>query len=232
MATVAVPMAGDAEVSRNLNGQRLGRKGRDTRARILAVAADIVSEGAEPVTLSAVARRASLGMTSLYLYFNDLTELLLALLEPVRAEAEAEYVHLLRNRWPDDELAESCRKFVAAHHAYWARHSGLLHLRNSMADAHDMRMMEHRIASARPVIRLLAMQMDADAERDLLTPTVGMASLLMTSLERAATIWTDPKIHKMFESPEFHALDRVLVPAARLLEMGIRDGRAQMRTAS
>lgn len=222
-----VAVAPDERLSRNLNGQKLGRKGKDTRARILAAAAEIVAEGSEqPITLSAVARRALLGMTSLYLYFNDLSELLLAVLEPVRATAEAAYIVELRTRWPDEDLAVRCHGFVAAHHAYWSRHARLLHLRNSMADAHDRRMMEHRIASAMPVIALLAAQMDAKPEEQPLSPVYAMASLLMTSLERTATVWTDSKLHRMLDSPAFTDIDRLLVPAARILELGIRDARS------
>ncbi|MFT3966240.1 MAG: TetR/AcrR family transcriptional regulator, partial [Sphingobium sp.] len=73
--------AGD-DISLNLYGQRLGRKGRETRDRIISAANGLLARP-EPVqvTLSAVAREASLGMTTLYLYFSDLTELLSAVLE-------------------------------------------------------------------------------------------------------------------------------------------------------
>src|SRR5690349_300939 len=71
-------------VSHNLAGQRLGRKGRDTRDRIIAAAVELIyCSPADPLTLSAVARQANLGMTSLYNYFGDLPELLAAVLEPV-----------------------------------------------------------------------------------------------------------------------------------------------------
>ena len=96
-------------VSHNLHGQRLGRKGRDTRERILAATSELVEgDGEEQLSLSAVARRASIKLTSVYNYFTDLTELLLALLEPVMATAEDAYLSLLRERWPDDQLAARC----------------------------------------------------------------------------------------------------------------------------
>ena len=73
------PRAADG-LSHNLNGQRLGRKGRDTRDRIIAAATELLAEpGNAAFTLSAVARKAGLGMTSLYVYFKDLGELVLAL---------------------------------------------------------------------------------------------------------------------------------------------------------
>ena len=108
------------EVSYNLNGQRLGRKGRETRERIVRAAIDALGEGGEePFTLSAVARRASLGMSSLYNYFTDLSELMVAVLEPVMASAHIDYLALLDDYWPDDELGARCQQF-------WCRYVGSL----------------------------------------------------------------------------------------------------------
>jgi AcrR family transcriptional regulator len=70
-------------LSHNLVGQRLGKKGRDTRERILAATDRLLAGPPDTaISLSAVAREASLAMTTLYIYFNDLTELLLAVLDP------------------------------------------------------------------------------------------------------------------------------------------------------
>jgi hypothetical protein len=85
-------------LSHNLDGQRLGKKGRGTRERVLAATERLLAAPVDTgISLSAVAREASLGMTTLYLYFSDLTELLLAVLEPIMASAETSYVgHLWR----------------------------------------------------------------------------------------------------------------------------------------
>lgn len=213
-------------VSHNLNGQRLGRKGRDTRERILAATNELLAEPDEPkLSLSAVARRASLGMTSLYLYFNDLTELLLAVLEPVMATAEDEYIAFLRPRWADDEMGERALAFVAAYHRFWVRHSRLLHLRNSMADHGDRRMMLHRIRSALPIMRLIVVQMDGDlAERQ--SAQFSMATALMTGLERIVTVTTDADLPYLLQSP-IPPRASLLEAEAHLLEVGIRDYRAR-----
>ena len=215
-------------ISHNLNGQRLGRKGRDTRDRILAATAELLAEpGGMPLSLSAVARRTSLGMSSLYLYFNDLTELLIAVLEPVMATAEEAYIARMRTRWPDAGLAACCQKFVRDYHAFWLKNSRILHLRNSMADLHDSRLMQHRVDSALPVIRLLVAQMDGDTSAPA-TPEFAMASMLMTGIERAATIWTDTELPGLLDAEMFGNADRFRMPAARLLELGIRDARSRV----
>ena len=214
-----------AAVSHNLAGQRLGRKGRVTRERILAAATELIeSPGDGPLSMSAVARRASLGMTSLYNYFSDRTELLLALLEPVTEAAEDAYLAMLRERWGDEHLGERCFSFVSAYHRFWADNSRLLHLRNAMADALDPRMIQERIGSTRPIIALLVAQMDGDVTLPSSQP-VAMATMTMIGIERSITIATDRHL-PMLAGWSFQRDDeRFIRPGGRLLEIAIRETR-------
>ena len=213
-------------VSHNLSGQRLGRKGRDTRERIIAATNDLLARSNDaPISLSAVAREASLGMTSLYLYFTDLTELLLAVLEPVMAGAEDAYLGHLRNRWPDEMLNAHCLEFVAAIHGFWHRNSTILHLRNSMSEQRDKRMMANRVNAARPVIAMLVEQMDHDPEA-LQSAASGMATVLFTGIERVVTVATDHLLPGVLPGLFAPNIRNFLRSEARLLELGIRDFRA------
>ncbi len=213
-----------ALVSHNLNGQRLGRKGRDTRERIIATALEILSEPSENlITLSEVARRAKLRMGTLYLYFADLTELVLAALEPVMSTAEEEFIGLLRTRWADEELGNRATEFVTAYLGFWIKHSRLLHLRNSMSDRFDERLMIHRVRSAQPIMRLFVAQMDGDPEVRG-TPRASMATVLMTGLERVATATTDTILVHVVQGPE-NPRTLLINAQARLIELGIRDYR-------
>jgi AcrR family transcriptional regulator len=217
--------------SHNLNGQRLGRKGRLTRDRILVAANELLAApGDVQFSLSAVARQAGLGMTSLYLYFADLTELLLAILEPLAAEAEAAYLGHLRERWPDEALNAHCLEFVTALHGFWHKNSAVLHLRNSMSDQRDKRMMENRVRAAQPVIGLLVMQMDQDpGESGSLA--AGMATVLYTGIERVVTVATDRILPTVLPGQFAPNVRNFLRSEARLLELGIRDFRDLARTA-
>ncbi|PEQ11876.1 hypothetical protein B2G71_15470 [Novosphingobium sp. PC22D] len=213
-------------VSHNLNGQKLGRKGRVTRERILAAAADLIEEaGEDQVTLSAIARRASLGMSSLYNYFSDLTEVVLAVLDPVMTAGREEFEALLEDYWPDDVLPQRCQAFVAAYHRFWSRYSGLLHLRNSMADQFDLRMMRERVASTSPLIGMLERQMDRNATNG--ADVQSMATVLMTGIERSITLATDRRLHRMVGFGAQRDQVDVRNSVARLMELGIRDMRAQ-----
>ena len=216
----------DAEnLSHNLAGQRLGRKGRDTRDRIIAAAVELIyCSPADPLTLSAIARRANLGMTSLYNYFGDLPGVVLAVLEPVMASAEDGYLGMLRTAWSDAELGERCYQFVAAYHDFWARHTRLLHLRNGLSDGGDERMAEQRIKATQPIIRRICEQMGGDP-RARRSPEFAMATVLMIGMERAITIATDRELPILFSQDIQHDPNHFLRPCARLMEMAIRDMR-------
>lgn len=214
----------EQSVSHNLLGQRLGRKGRDTRERILAATERLLAQESDtPISLSAVAREASLGMTTLYLYFSDLTELILAVLNSVMASAQDSYVGLLRTRWGDAELGARCLAFVDAYLEFWRRHARILHLRNSYVDAGEHRVREHRIEVSMPVISALVEQMNGDP-KDRLSASYGMAIALLTGLERTVTVTTEVGFASMTASSEAH-VSRLLKAQARLLELGIRDCR-------
>jgi AcrR family transcriptional regulator len=213
-------------LSHNLQGQRLGRKGRGTRERILAAAERLLAGPPDtPFSLSAVAREASLGMTTLYLYFSDLTELLLAVLEPIYASVEHLYQADLRRRWPDEELTGHCTRFVESYHSFWEQHSRILHLLVSLADAKDPRIMAHRSQVFRPVVNLLVVQMDGEPG-DIFTPTYGVAATLVTAIERLVTVSTDVDFPNMVKDDPKAQVRTMLGGAARLLELGIRDRRA------
>lgn len=217
-----------AAVSHNLNGQRLGKKGRLTRERILAATTELLAESDEPISLSAVARRAALGMTSLYNYFADLTELLIAVLEPVMMTAKEGYAGILQERWADEDLGRKCQWFVEGYHDFWSQHSRLLHLRNNMANSGDKRMLMHRVLSTQPLIGWLTSQMNGDPD-DVGSEAYAMATVLITGVERTVTVVTDIQFTTLFGDTEGsrNQPEHYLKPEARLLELAIRDMRAR-----
>jgi len=228
MASQPGGTAGDS--LHNLQGQRLGHKGQTTRARIIDVARELIEDGEEELlTLSAVARRAGLRMSALYNYFADLPDLFLAVLEPVVAASEQAYAGLLREHWPDDELADRCTSFVHAFHAFWAANTAVLHMRNVIADQHDPRLMNQRIGMARVAIRLLGQQMGAPASR-ITGDEYDLASVLYTGLERVVTIATDDRFKALYPPSIKSRYDgKTLKQQARLLRLAIVDERAQQR---
>lgn len=219
-------------VSRNLHGQKLGRKGKGTRDRILAACGELLADpSGTPLSLSEVARRASLGMTSLYNYFTDLTELLLAVLEPVMAAGQESLVRILRERWPDEDLDTRSYLFLQTYHDFWARHSRLLHLRNAMADEHDERMLALRARSTQPLINLMTAQLDGEPGNQS-APERGLATVLVLGMECTVTVATDHGFAASSGSHHPRNPDYYLQPAAHMLELAIRDTRLSRAAGS
>lgn len=189
------PQQSKMEVSHNLFGQRLGRKGQETRERILTTALRLIETQPDTqITLSAVAREASVGMTTLYLYFPDLGDLILAVLIRVMDSAGPEFEDQLRLRWPDDGLREACEDFLLSHYNFWMRHTNILQLRNKYADAGDLRYLRYRNSVSQPAIELFIRQMDSDPEMPN-SLSAGVATVLFITLERLASTVTNPTFH-------------------------------------
>lgn len=220
------PRAGG--VSHNLVGQRLGRKGQETRERIVRAALGLLEKpGGAPVTLAAVAREAAVGTTTLYLYFPDLGELVLAALGRVMAAADTAFVDRLRARWPDEMLDESGLDFVRAHARFWQEHARILHLRNSFADAGDDRFLAYRNDVSRPLIDLLVWQMDGDPA-DPRSDDALFATVLLTGCERLATVVTNENWAATTRSigvEEHRYVGELLVAEARLITLAIGERR-------
>lgn len=176
------------ELSHNLVGQRLGRKGLETRERIIRAALCLLEGQDVPITLTAVAREAAVGMTTLYLYFPNLGDLVLAALMRVMDSAEAAYLDRLRAPWPDERLVECCLDFLRAHLRFWRDHARVLHMRNSYADASDVRFLEYRNKASRPLLEALVLQLGGSAG-DLVRGHY--ATVLLTGFERLATVVTN-----------------------------------------
>jgi AcrR family transcriptional regulator len=229
----------DDALSHNLQGQRLGRKGRDTRARILAASGRLLAVPDAVVTLSAIAREADLRVASLYVYFSDLPELLGAVLEPVMASAEKTYVAELDAHWADAELAARCLGFVRAYHGFWARHTRILHLRNALADQGDLRMWGYRLRGSQRLTPLLVRQMEADPDAPSSSARY-LASSLLIGLERMSTTTTDPQFPEFAAAGPSRARDAgadaqtagLIAAEGKIFELAIAHERALSRRTS
>lgn len=219
-------------IDTNLQGQKLGKKGKITRERIIAAARELIEDPESEFSLSAVARKAELRMSSLYNYFSDLPDLFQAVLAPVAEEAEEAYLHLLRERWPDNEIEQRATQLVHAFYGYWRKHSRILHLRNRLADQHEQCILIKRIEMARVVVRLLGWQMGGNADVVTGTP-YDLASVLYTGLERVVTIATDEEMKEFYPEnikPRFEG--KTLTQQSYLLALAVADKRRQMEDRS
>lgn len=218
------------DISCNLVGQKLGRKGLETRERILRAALSLLDKPQpDPsITLSAIAREASVGMTTLYLYFPDLGDLVLAALQRVMATADNAYLDRLRQRWADDAIEENCLDFLRAHFQFWREHSRILHLRNSFADGGDIRFIDYRGRVTSPLMRFLASQMNGDPAATE-GPALDFAVVMVTGFERLATVITADNYYMIGDqgdnSDRQEQIERLLCTEARMIALTVRDRR-------
>lgn len=220
--TLAMAQPGQ-DVSYNLNGQRLGRKGRETRERIVRAAIEVLDSGRdEPFTLSAVARHASLGMSSLYNYFTDLSELMMAVLEPVSVSASETYLALLGDYWPDSEIAARCTSFWRSYADFWLRYATILHQRNRMSDAGDARMLECRVEAGLPLANGLCRQLVPGSGCEPDGDTRAMANVLATMMERTVTVQSQPSYRSYIQASRDGSMSSLGTAGARLLTMAVR----------
>lgn len=221
-------MGAQNKIDTNLQGQKLGQKGRITRDRIIAATRELIDEpDGEDLSISAIARRTGLRVSSIYNYFPDLSDLFLTVLEPVMEQAQELYLSVLRDFWPDDELDEHCAQFVDAFHRFWEENVRLLHVRNSLAQQHDQRVLAHRINSARKTVRLLQAQMGGAGERDD-SAAQDLASVLYAGMERVVTIVSDELLNAPYPVDiERRFGKRTLKQLARVMTLAIRDERAK-----
>ena len=189
---LALARAGQ-NVSHNLNGQRLGRKGRETRERIVRAAIEVLhDEGEEQFTLSAVARRAGLGMSALYNYFTDLSELMVAVLEPVMDSAQETYLSILGTYWPYDEVGDCSEQFWQCYAGFWSSHAAILHQRNRMSDAGDERMLACRVEAGLPLMDGIGRQLGPEGVQEVGAEALALASVVATMMERTVTVQSQP----------------------------------------
>lgn len=225
-------MGASITIDTNLQGQKLGQKGRITRDRIIAATRELIEEpNGEDLSISAVARRTGLRVSSIYNYFPDLSDLFMTVLEPVMEQAQEIYLGVLREYWPDHELDERCAQFVDAFHRFWEENVRLLHVRNSLAQQHDQRVLSHRINSARNTVRLLQAQMGVASGQDAITAQ-DLASVLYAGMERVVTIVSDELLNAPYPTDiERRFGKHTLKQLARVMTLAIRDERSKAGTA-
>jgi AcrR family transcriptional regulator len=188
--------------SHNQMGQRLGRKGLETRERIIsAMLALLQGPDNQPVTLTTIAKAADVRLTNLYRYFPDLSSLLLAALDRVMTTADAMFLNQLRKRWNEETLDADCSAFLQAHFHFWEENARLLHLRNTLADNHDARVIAYRNVTIKPTILLLARQLSAKPNAMICPDNHLAAIVLHTGIERLATVLTNPLLTPFIEDP-------------------------------
>ncbi len=172
----------------NKDGQSIGRKGAESRARLLEAAHDLISTTPSPkLTASAIARAAGLASQTFYVYFDDVDEVLLNLSSEASADT-GEIVAELDRPWDFGSLQQHAERVVGAFYRYWDRHRATLNIRNFLADSGNEAFLRVRNESAMPIVTRIAARIRASQgegklpERD----AIARAVIIFAAIERIA----------------------------------------------
>ena len=133
-----------------LDGRALGRRGAQTRRRLLdATAALLETHGIRDLRVVDIAREVGSSPATFYQYFRDVEEAVLALAEEVGDEI-APLVDRLETPWDAEGGLDDARALVDGFVDYWDRHRAVLRTRNLAAQEGDERFRDVRHRTLRP----------------------------------------------------------------------------------
>lgn len=172
----------------NKDGQALGRKGAESRKRLLEGARRLIAEAPSgKLTATSIARAAGLASQTFYLYFGDVEELLLELsleasndIGEIAAELDAD--------WDNAAMREHAGRVVGAFYRYWDRHRAILHIRNFHADSGNEPFAEVRNTTSFPIVRKIAARIRAGQGDERLSEqdALARAVIIYSAIERMA----------------------------------------------
>lgn len=183
------------ETKKNKQGQMLGRKGQETRARLMDAARRLLlTQSPVEITAVSIAAEANTSPASFYMYFDDTKDILFALSELAGQDMASIHV-MLDEPWATDNLEMHTRKFTEAFYEVWAKHREILRFRNLEADRGDPRFEELRMNTYMPFIekftqRIIAVNPPQGSRKR--GDIYAEASILHSAMERLAT--TDPAV--------------------------------------
>ena len=140
----------------NLLGQKMGRKGRETRQRIMDAALELLKTSSyKDLSVSEMASEAELSNATFYVYFNDVEEVLFACVQAAALDL-GELHAILDTPWRPSNVREQVRKFVDVYNVLWEKYRIELRVRNLEADQGNPRFLNLRIETTRTLPRKLA----------------------------------------------------------------------------
>jgi len=171
----------------NKQGQALGRKGEESRRRLLDATLALVARGSmHKMSASAIAREAGMASQSFYLYFKDIEEVILALSQEAAADLQ-DVVSLLVDAPIGLEPEMLSKQVIDAFGSYWDRHRPILVARNYIADSGNMQFLKLRQDATMPMIHAIADRIQAARPTEVnRMEAVSRAVIVYSAMERLA----------------------------------------------
>jgi len=181
------PEPADAAVA--LDGRALGRRGAQTRQRLLDATARLLEDnGLRELRVVDIARAVDLAPATFYQYFRDVEEAVLALSAAVGEETTS-LSGLIAEPWSGPDGLVVVRRLVEDFIANWDDHRAVLRTRNLAAQEGDPRFRAVRNEALRPLTEGIAAKVAAQGEPGV--APYAAAAAMVSMLERMAAFHTD-----------------------------------------
>lgn len=197
----------------------LGRKGRETRARLMDAAFRLLAD-CSPLDLTAIAIAAEAGTApaTFYVYFRDVQDMLYALSESATVDMLEAFAAL--DVFHDNKrVAKDSDAFFAMLAEQWARHGAILYYRMMEADRGDPRFVAQRGRWAEAVLtRFSGLMKQAPHLKPPLDETDAYAEsvVLFASIERlAGAVQREPRLRispERMRAAQARVLTRMISP--------------------
>lgn len=167
----------------------MGRKGRDTRAKLIAAAEHLIrTRSLRDIGPTDIAREAGVPTPTFYVYFEDVGAALLAAIEPYR-QSTPELLALIEQGWTPKTAPDSARAFVAHYLGFWENNFALLRAKTLASDEGDERFLTQKLADMKPLLQAIT-RMVADGQEAGHIPAHllpgAVAGTVLSALERLA----------------------------------------------
>jgi AcrR family transcriptional regulator len=169
----------------NLYGQAMGRKGNETRQRLIRATVELLEKRSiRDVSVSDIATLAGTSSSSFYIYFADVSAAALAAAESIE-QITPGIEALLREPWSETDAQLKAAALVEEYVSFSSQHHAILRIRNLSADEGDKRFEAVRHQAVSRIHDLLEARIAA-AGNDL-DPSAG-ASAILALMERISSI--------------------------------------------
>jgi len=177
-----------------LDGRQLGRRGAETRRRLLDATAELLeTHGVRDLRVVDVARAVGTSPATFYQYFRDVEEAVLALAADVGDEMD-HLAAIVAEPWRGNTGLGHAREVVSRFIAFWDEHRAVLRTRNLAAQEGDQRFRDVRNEFLRPLtesVELKVSEAQADGKVDESMTPYAAAAALVAMLERMAAFHGD-----------------------------------------
>ncbi|HEV2993796.1 MAG TPA: TetR family transcriptional regulator [Acidimicrobiia bacterium] len=196
-----------------LDGRALGRRGLQTRRRLLDATAQLLeTAGIRDLRVVDIARAVGTSPATFYQYFREVEDAVLTLAEEV-AEDLTPLANALAAGWTD----HAARDVVVAFVDSWDQHRAVLRTRNLAAQEGDQRFRTVRNASLHPIVTAIAERVAESQDAGRVTAAISplaAASVIVAMTERVAAF------HREIESTGVGG-DALIETTARIIDQTV-----------